>query len=171
MASGGLNLGVDFLPGSLALDPVSARRFDPALAGRIAWFDALITNVDRTAKNPNILLWHREPWLIDHGAALYFHHTWERWEEKATGPFPQIRDHVLLGRADGIRAAGDALAPLLTDGVLAKLVASIPAGWLEGTPFPSVEATRAAYVRYLALRLAGRRAFEEEADRARAERL
>lgn len=171
IASAGLNLGVDYLPGSLSLDPVSLQAFDPALAARTAWFDAFIMNVDRTLKNPNILLWHREPWFIDHGAAFYFHHTWDGWETRAQSAFPAIRDHVLLGRAASITGAGSMAERVLTPSLLAEITALLPDEWLVDVPFGDPAATRNAYLRYLELRLAHREIFEQEAERARAQRL
>ncbi len=171
VASAGLNLGVDYLPGSLGLDAVSLKAIEPGLAARAAWFDAFITNVDRTPKNPNILLWHREPWLIDHGAALYFHHSWDDWEARAASPFPAIRDHVLLSRAASIAGAGEAMARTLTPALLADIVAAVPDEWLTDVPFAAPGITQNAYLRYLELRLAARESFEQEAERARAQRL
>jgi hypothetical protein len=170
VGSAGLNAGLDYLPGSFGIDPLAIHSFDPALAARIVWFDAFITNVDRTLKNPNILLWHRQPWLIDHGAAFYFHHTWESWEERALSPFPMVHDHVLLGRAGGIMDAGDDSAARLGGHLFAELASAIPNDWLIDAPFADAATTRAAYVRYLEDRLASRRRFEEEAERARAKR-
>jgi len=105
-ASVGLNLALDYLPGAFGFDPLQATQVDPALAARIVWFDALLTNVDRTPRNPNLLLWHRQLWLIDHGAALYVHHTWTDYQRRARMPFAAIKDHVLLPAAGDIRAAG-----------------------------------------------------------------
>lgn len=168
VGSAGVNVGIDFLPGSFGLTAGGSRPFAPDRAARVVWFDAFITNVDRTLKNPNILLWHREPWLIDHGAALYFHHTWENWEERALTTFPMIREHVLLPSADAVATAGDACAAALGPSLFSEIVALIPDGWLTETPLGSPADVRSAYVRYLERRLAGRQGFEAEADRARA---
>jgi hypothetical protein len=171
-ASAGLNLGMDYLPGALGFDPLAARAVDPALAAAVVWFDALITNVDRTPRNPNLLLWHRKLWLIDHGAALYMHHTWNDYMARARSPFPAIREHVLLPAAGDIRAADAALAPLVTPSLVESAVAAVPGTWLASdAPFAGAAEQRAAYVAYLLGRLAAPRAFVEEAADARAERL
>ncbi|HWQ11494.1 MAG TPA: HipA family kinase [Roseiflexaceae bacterium] len=171
-ASAGLNLGMDYLPGALGFDPLAARAVDPALAAAVVWFDALITNVDRTPRNPNLLLWHRRLWLIDHGAALYMHHTWADYMARARSPFPAIRDHVLLPVAGDIRAADASLAPLVTPALVEAAVAAVPEEWLApDAPFAGAADQRAAYVAYVLERLAAPRAFVEEAAHARAQRL
>ncbi len=168
-ASAGLNLALDFLPGALGFDPLQATQIEPTLAAQIVWFDALITNVDRTARNTNMLLWHRQLYLIDHGAALYMHHTWINWRERARSAFPQVREHVLLPAAGDLRAADATLAPMITPELIARLVASIPTVWLEAveTPFSDVAEHRAAYADFLDIRLAAPRHFIEEAINAR----
>lgn len=171
-ASAGLNLALDFLPGSLAFDPLAVPLVDPALASAIVWFDAFITNVDRTPRNANLILWHRRLWLIDHGAALYVHHTWADWRSRAAGRFPAIKDHILLPAASAIAQADADLAPRVTPELIAALVAAIPASWLAGEPaFPDGEAHRAAYRDYLTRRLAEPRLFVEEAIHAHAQRV
>lgn len=171
-ASGGLNLALDFLPGSFALDPLNVPEVAPELAARIVWFDALITNVDRTPRNTNLLLWHRQLFLIDHGAALYVQHTWSDWRERARGRFPAIKEHVLLPAAGDLQIADAALAPLVTPELVERLVAAVPEVWLEhGAQFGSVAELRAAYVEYLLTRVAAPRLFAEEAANARAQRL
>lgn len=170
--SGGLNLALDYLPGSLAFDAVAAPAVDPDLAAAIVWFDAFITNVDRTARNTNMLWWHRKLWLIDHGAALYVHHTWTDYLQRARSPFAAIKEHVLLGVAGDIRAADAALAPRVTAELVQQIVAAVPDIWMENDPTPSAPALRrAAYVEYLLTRLAAPRAFVEEAVNVRAQRL
>lgn len=170
--SAGLNLALDYLPGSFNFDPLNAAAVDPELAARIVWLDAFITNVDRTPRNPNMLLWHRNLWLIDHGAALYVHHTWADWRSRATGRFQPIRDHILLPVAGDLRAADESLAPQVTPDLIAELVAAIPDAWLEGEPtFADIAAHRAAYAEYLTTRIAEPRLFVEEAANARAQRL
>jgi hypothetical protein len=159
-ASVGLNLGVDFLPGALPFSPAAGPTPEPELAAEIVWFDALITNVDRTAKNTNMLLWHGRLWLIDHGAALYFHHATGHAEGHEQTPFPAIAEHVLLPFAGPIGAADGRLAPLVNRDVLQEIVAAIPDDWLEGDD-PQV------YVNYLLGRLEEPRAFVGEAERAR----
>jgi hypothetical protein len=170
--SAGLNLALDYLPGSFNFDPLNAPTVDPDLAARIVWFDAFITNVDRTPRNPNMLLWHRNLWLIDHGAALYIHHTWADWQNRASSRFQPIKDHILLRVANDLQAADAALAPLVTNELITELVESIPAEWLEGEPsFASVEEHRAAYAAYLTTRIESPRLFVEEAADARTQRL
>lgn len=169
-ASAGLNLALDYLPGSITFDPLvsQAAQDVEALASRIVWFDALVTNVDRTPRNPNLLVWHRRLWLIDHGASLYFHHAWDRHLERARSPFGPIKDHVLLPWANALEAADAELAPLLTPQVLERIVSQVPDLWLGGEEqFEDVEAHRAAYVEYLKARLEGPRAWVEEARHAR----
>lgn len=169
----GTNFGLAYLAGALAFDPAADRAFDPDLAAAIVWFDAYITNVDRTARNTNLLSWRGARYLIDHGASLYFHYRSEGWERSAQGRFPQIKDHVLLPFAGDIAAAGARLAPLLTEAALTAAVASVPDEWLnEEERFDSPAAYRAAYVAYLRARLTGPRPFEQEArDAAAALRL
>jgi hypothetical protein len=170
-ASEGLNLALDYLPGSIAFDPL----VDQAIVGKsrlvssIVWFDALVTNVDRTPRNTNLLVWHRDLWLIDHGAALYFHHNWsDDTLARSTAPFVAIREHVLLRWASELRAIDDELAALLTPAALDAIVALIPDSWLGDEPrFASADAHRAAYREWLTRRLETPRAWVEEAVRAR----
>ncbi len=157
-ASGGLNLAVDYLPGAINFDP-AADRVDHALASRIVWFDSFISNVDRSARNTNLLTWHEQLWLIDHGAALYFHHGWHGEAEAADKPFPLIKDHVLLAQADAIEDAHAASLGKLSSAVFADILASIPDAWLavegsDAAAFASPAAHRAAYQHYLERRLA-----------------
>jgi hypothetical protein len=159
VASAGSNLGVDFLPASITFSPAAGPAPDPALAAEVVWFDALVTNVDRMPQNPNLLWWHDRLWLIDHGAALYWHHAPDV-ERRATAPFPQIRDHVLLPYAGSIAEADARLAPIVTDEVLRTVVEQVPPAFLDGDD-------PAAYIDYLSARLKAPRAFAEEADRAR----
>ncbi|MEO6772240.1 MAG: HipA family kinase [Kofleriaceae bacterium] len=163
-ASGGINIGLDYLPGALNWEPVMPR-VDAALAARIVWFDALISNVDRTAKNPNMLRWHKQLYLIDHGAALYFHHDWPNRAAKARLPFAPIAQHALLGVAGSLLDADTALAPLVTMDALRAILADVPDDYLTAEPTPA--ATREAYLAYFAERLAAPRAFVEEAERVR----
>jgi hypothetical protein len=156
--SSGLNLALDYLPGSLGFDPL-VEPPDSGLASRIVWFDALVTNVDRTPRNTNLLVWHNRLWLIDHGASLYFHHNWPArdgtaLEAAGRRPFAAVRDHVLLPFVDSIPEADAALAPRLTPEVLRTIVGMIPDEWLANEPgFESVEEVRSAYVVYLSTRL------------------
>jgi hypothetical protein len=152
-ASAGLNLGVDFLPGSLPYSP--ARPPDPDLAAAVVWLDALVENVDRTPRNPNLLLWHGNLWLIDHGAALYVHHGTGDPLAAARRLFPAIRDHVLLGAAGSLLEADARLADRARPDAAAALV---PSAWADG----------AAYAEHLRLRLEAPRDWIEEAERVRA---
>jgi hypothetical protein len=161
-ASAGLNLGIDFLPGALTYDPAAdGFAVDPGVAAAVVWFDALVSNVDRTPRNPNLLVWHERLWLIDHGAALHVHHATPSFAGRASRPFAAIRDHVLLAAAGSVAAADARLAPLLLDGdLLSEVLALVPSEWLGDAP-------RSEYVEYLSRRLAAPRAFAEEAERAR----
>ena len=167
-ASGGLNLGLDYLPGALAYDPLTMP-VAPRLASQLVWFDAFVGNVDRTPRNTNMLWWHGRPWLIDHGAALVFQHQWDGYLERSRRPFAPIRDHVLLGRATELAAADAALPALLTPQRLEAIVALIPDAWLDLDPaFADRAAQRAAYLQYFTARLQAPRAFAEQAEQARA---
>jgi hypothetical protein len=172
--SEGLNLALDYLPGSITFDPTVELPITgkSRLASAIVWFDALVTNVDRTAKNTNLLVWHRNLWMIDHGATLIFHHNWEGYLERSRNLFPQIRDHVLLPWASDLAGVDEELTSLLTDEVVAGVIGFIPESWLGDEPrFSSVEEHRAAYREYLMQRLAPPREWMEEAVRARALRV
>jgi hypothetical protein len=157
-ASAGLNIGLDFLPGAVMFDPV-AEQPAAGLASRIVWLDAYVSNVDRTARNTNMLMWHRQLRLIDHGAALYFHHAWEG--DRSRDPFPLIKDHVLLRFAGDLPGADAAMTGRITPAAIARVAGLIPASWLGDQP-------REAYVDHLTRRLVAPRAFVEEAIRARA---
>ncbi len=169
--SGGLNFGMDFLPGALTFNPAAATArevIDPDFAADVVWLDALVTNPDRSAQNPNLLVWHGRPWLIDHGAALYIHHTWRDPDEHARRPFERIGQHVLLPYADSIVTADKRLASRIDQPTLTDLVAALPDAWLPDDPVAGDAAgQRRAYVRYLTLRLEAPRSFVEEAERAR----
>ena len=169
VASVGTNLGVDFLPGSITFNAAADRVADADWAADVVWFDAFTTNPDRTPKNTNLLAWHGRTWLIDHGAALYVHHTWNDPDEHARRPFERIAEHVLLPFASSIDAASERLAPLVTASLLEDLVGQIPDDWLAPDPRAGdADAQRRAYVGYLHTRLASRDAFTQEAERARA---
>jgi hypothetical protein len=164
----GENFGLAYLSGALAYDPGADRGLGEDLATDIVWLDALTTNVDRTARNTNMLRWRDRLWLIDHGAALYVHHRWEGWEGRIQSPFPQIKDHVLLGLAGDLEEADARLRPLLTDDVLRAVVSDVPDAWLGGEDlFPTLDEHRAAYVQYLSERLNGPRRWLQEAIDAR----
>lgn len=167
-ASAGLNLAMDYLPGAINFDPV-AEQPDADLASRIVWFDALTSNVDRTARNPNMLIWHGRLYLIDHGASLYFHHGWDGDTSQAGKPFPLVRDHVLLRWASDLAGVDADLARRLPEPVIREVVAQVPDAWLQGPDaFADPATQRAAYVDYLVGRLAQREGFVQEAIRARA---
>jgi hypothetical protein len=169
--SAGLNLALDYLPGSLGFDPLVGPP-DSSLASRIVWFDALVTNVDRTPRNTNLLVWHDRLWLIDHGASLYFHHNWPSREGTALEaasqrPFAAVRDHVLLPFARSIPEADAALVSRLSPDVLRAVIDLIPAEWLADEPgFGSVEEVRSAYVAYLRTRLREPRAWVSALEEA-----
>jgi hypothetical protein len=168
-ASAGLNLALDYLPGSVTFDPV-VEQPGADLASRIVWFDAYVTNVDRTVRNTNMLMWHRRLWLIDHGATLYFHHSpgWTADRGRARDPFPLIRDHVLLRAASMLEDIDAAMAGRLTTDIIAGIVDLIPDAWLKDDASEGLGAThRAAYRQYLLDRLASPRAFVEETVRGR----
>lgn len=168
-ASSGLNLGLDWLPGSLTFDPVAGPAPSGDEASAIVWFDAFTSNPDRTARNPNLLCWHRNLWLIDHGASLYFHHAWPQDTSRHRSPFTAIREHVLLPWATAIAAAGRTLAARLTPSTIEQVLARVPDDWLADEPrFPTPAEHRAAYVRHLVQRLESAAEFEQEAERARA---
>ena len=162
--SDGLNLAIDYLPGSVTFDPI-VQTIDPDLASRIVWFDAYVTNVDRTVRNTNMLMWHRRLWLIDHGATLYFHHApdWTSDSSRARAPFPMITNHVLLRQARRLAEVDDAMAAALTPDTIAGIVDWIPERWLTVDGSGNAEQLRHSYVRYLCDRLEGPRAFVEEA--------
>ncbi len=169
-ASVGVNVALDYLPGSITFDPVVDQP-DAVLASSIVWFDALITNVDRTARNTNMLIWHRQLYLIDHGAALYFHHDWASAGDAATRPFARIRDHVLLPFATQLSAVDEVLAAKLGDAVLRDIVNQVPDDWLVDPHFTDSAANRQAYFDLLSQRLQSRQVFLEEAIGAHAARL
>lgn len=160
-ASIGMNLALDYLPGSVMFDPAAGDTADAGLASNAVWFDAFVTNVDRTPQNPNLLRWHKRFYLIDHGAALYFHHNWQNMDQMARSRFPAIRDHVLLPWADGIEIADARLRPLLNDALFDRILEQVPEPWL-------VSGKRSDYAEYFRLRLAAAPAFVEEAVNARA---
>ena len=166
--SPGLNLGVDFLPGSLTFNPRADGRPDADLAAGIVWFDALVTNTDRSPRNPNILAWHRRLFLIDHGASLFVHHTWRDPDDHARRPLTTISDHVMLPYASALDGAHDRLAPMVTATSLREIVGLVPDAWL--LPHPVVGdagAQREAYVRYLLTRVAARGALVESIEELR----
>ncbi|GAB2768315.1 hypothetical protein GCM10027275_08600 [Rhabdobacter roseus] len=170
-ASEGLNLALHYLSGAITYDPL-VTTLDARLASQIVWLDALITNVDRTARNTNMLMWHRELWLIDHGASFFFHHAWDHWEEKARSPFVLIKDHVLLPQATELDAVDAEYRTLLTTEQLQAIVSLIPDDWLTvESPFASAQEHRQAYVQFLTTRLAHSSIFVKAAQDAREARI
>jgi len=165
-ASAGLNLALDYLPGSITFDPL-AQKIEAELASSVVWFDAYVTNIDRTPRNANMLIWHRRLWLIDHGAALYFHHTWKNYQERNRDRFGAIKDHVLLPFASDLQAVDLKMTERLTPEIIDNIVKLIPDSWLVESPFSSSIEHRDAYVDYLLKRLESPHLFLEEAIRAR----
>jgi len=167
-ASVGTNLGMDFLQGSVMFDPAAGDAAGPEVASTAVWFDAFVTNVDRTARNPNLLCWHKALYFIDHGAALYFHHNWKDPAVSAQSRFQAIREHVLLPRADRIESVDPALRARLNDALFSEILADVPDAWLLPEPDATTpSAKRAGYVDYLAARLRAAPLFVEEAVAAR----
>jgi hypothetical protein len=166
-ASEGLNLGVHFLSGAITFDAL-VNQVDTRLASEIVWFDCLIMNVDRTARNTNMLMWHKELWLIDHGAAFYFHHNWQNWQEQAKRTFAPIKDHVLLSKATELDAVNTEFKAILTPDRIRKIAALIPDEWLAGDfPFETATENREVYVQFLVDRVANSEIFVKGAKDAR----
>jgi hypothetical protein len=165
--SAGLNLALDYLPGSITFDPL-VEIVDAKLASQIVWLDCFVTNVDRTPRNTNLLIWHKNLWLIDHGASLYFHHAWKNWEEQSRRAFAQVKDHVLLLRAAELEMVDEKFRSLLTNESIASIVSLIPDDWLAAeSQLESADEKRQIYVEFLQARLAVSGIFVEEAQRAR----
>ena len=168
-SSAGLNLALDYLPGSTMFDPAARDVVTPLEASLAMWFDAFVLNVDRTPRNANLLMWHRKLYLIDHGAALFPHHDWSTMPEKTEAPFAQIAQHVLLRWAREIESAARLARAKLDESVFAGIVSQIPAAWLEAIASgQSADEKRRASVEFLARRLAASKIFEEEAMNAHA---
>jgi hypothetical protein len=165
--SRGLNLGLHFLSGALTFDPVTTK-VDGHLASQIVWLDAFLTNVDRTVKNTNMLMWHKELWLIDHGATLYFHHTWTNWEKAALTPFALIKDHVLLPFADKLEVVNTEIKQVLTNEFIREMVDLIPDEWADTAEEGlSASDVREVYYQFLSRRLENSDNFLNEALNAR----
>lgn len=166
-ASRGLNMGLHFLSGAITYDP-AADMVDGEMASEIVWIDALLTNIDRTVRNTNMLMWHNELWLIDFGSSLYFHYIWDNWESHASGRFPQIKDHVLLPLADRIEETDDRMKEILVPEKIREVVELIPDDWLhwndtELTP----KEIKDVYYRFLTERISQSKIFVKEAIYAR----
>jgi hypothetical protein len=167
-ASTGLNLAVHYLSGAITFDPV-VTTVDARLASAIVWLDSLLTNVDRTARNTNMLMWHKELWLIDHGAALYFHHSWQNWEEQAKRPFMQVKDHVLLRYAAQLEEVDAEFSAILGQEQIQDIVSLIPDDWLlNDAPFETADEHRQAYAEFLTSRLSVSDVLVKGANDARA---
>jgi hypothetical protein len=165
--SQGLNLALHFLSGAINFDPV-VTVVDANKASQIVWLDAFITNVDRTFRNTNMLIWHKELWLIDHGASLYFHHSWINWEKHAQSPFALIKDHVLLPQASMLTEADALFKTILTPETLQSIVNLIPLEWLDWQDtYENPEAIREVYLQFLSMRLNHSQIFIKEAQNAR----
>lgn len=164
--STGLNLGMHYLSGAVSFDPAVVKP-DALLASKIVWLDAFLMNVDRTARNTNMLLWQKELWLIDHGAALYFHHNWDNWKEQSLKPFTQIKDHVLLRQASLLEETDQSMKKLLNKQVIDGIVALIPEDWITATFPESAEMVRNTYSAFLQARLESSEIFVKQALHAR----
>lgn len=165
--SQGLNLGLHYLSGAATFDPV-VTHIDGKTASQIVWMDALLTNVDRTARNTNMLMWHKELWLIDHGASLYFHHSWAGWEKYALSPFVQIKDHVSLPLADRLEEVDAEFKKILTADKIAEIVNLLPDDWLNwGEDGETPQDIRQVYINFLTERLRNSNVFIKEAQHAR----
>jgi hypothetical protein len=166
-ASVGLNLALHYLSGAITFDPAVTKP-DAKLASQIVWLDCLLTNVDRTPRNTNMLIWHKELWLIDHGASLYFHHSWDNWKEQATRPFAQVKDHVLLPWATELNEVDTEFKAILTDECIREIVTLVPDEWLsDDSQNGSAQERREVYIQFLQLRIASSAIFIKEAQNAR----
>ena len=166
-ASVGLNLAVHYLSRAITYDP-NVNKPDPVTASKILWLDCLLMNVDRTCRNTNLLMWNKELWLIDHGASLYFHHSWTKWEEKAELPFAQAKDHVLLQEATALQEVNAPCRAALPPALINSIVALIPDEWLVAdSPFATAEEHRNAYAWFLNTRIAHSDNFVKAANDAR----
>jgi len=162
----GLNLGLHYLSGAITFDPVVTKT-DPLLASKIVWLDCLLMNVDRTARNTNMLLWYKDIWLIDHGASLYFHHSWQDWEQQALKPFTHVKDHVLLPQATELAEVDELFRSSLSEEKIDAIVSLVPDSWLLiDAPFDNTDRHRAAYSKFLKLRIRNSELFVKEAQNA-----
>ena len=164
--SAGLNLALHYLSGAINFDPV-VNKVDPLLASQIVWLDALLMNVDRTVRNTNLLMWRKELWLIDHGASLYFHHTWSNWEEQSFKPFVQIKNHVLLQWASELDKVNESFCSILTKDKVASIISLVPDEWLISESAPDAGENRKVYKQFLLNRISHSHIFVKEAQHAR----
>jgi hypothetical protein len=165
-ASVGLNLGLHYLSGAITFD-ASVMHVPYKLASQIVWLDCLLTNVDRTPRNTNMLTWNKQLWLIDHGAALYFHHSWDNWLEQATRPFVQVKDHVLLSRATELEAVDEEFKLILTPERIEAIVSLIPDEWIKSEWHETPDEVRHIYAQFLNTRIASSAIFVNEVQHAR----
>lgn len=165
-ASVGLNLALHYLSGAITYDP-TVTKIEQLLASQIVWLDCLLTNMDRTPRNTNMLFWHKELWLIDHGASLYFHHSWQNWEEQAKRPFMLVKDHVLLPQAEFLTEVDESFKTILTPSLIQDVLNLIPDEWLNEDIFKSSQAQREAYALFLKTRIANSAIFVKEAQNAK----
>jgi len=165
-ASTGLNLALHYLSGAITFDPV-AIKIAPLLASQILWLDSLLLNVDRTARNTNMLWWHKELWLIDHGASLYFHHSWQNLDFNTPRPFPNIKDHVFLTQATELDEVDTTFKSILTEEKIRAIVALVPDDFLDDPYFETKEQHRNAYAQFLITRVLSSHVFVKEAQDAR----
>jgi hypothetical protein len=166
-ASVGLNLALHYLSGAITYDP-AVNKVNQEMASLIVWLDCLLMNVDRTPQNTNMLTWHKELWLIDHGASLYFHHSWNNWEDYAKRPFTQVKDHVLLPKATDLKNAGEHFRSILTADRIRSIVSLLPDEWLsDGIFTEKPDEVRNIYADFLVTRMNNADIFENEAQNAR----
>jgi hypothetical protein len=164
--STGLNLALHYLSGAINFDPI-VNKVDSLLASQIVWLDALLMNVDRTVRNTNLLMWRKELWIIDHGASLYFHHTWNNWEEQSLKPFVQIKDHVLLQWAGELDKIDESFRSILTQEKVASIVSLVPDEWLVNESASNADENRKVYEQFLLNRISQSHIFVKEAQHAR----
>lgn len=164
--SAGLNLALHYLSGAINFDPV-VNRVDPLMASQVVWLDALLMNVDRTVRNTNLLMWRKELWIIDHGASLYFHHSWTNWEEQSVKPFVRVKDHVLLKWASELDSVDKDFRSLLSKEKIVSIVRLIPGDWLVSQSAPDADENRKVYEQFLLNRISHSHIFVNEAQNAR----
>lgn len=164
--SAGLNLALHYLSGAINFDPV-VNKVDPLMASQVVWLDALLMNVDRTVRNTNLLMWRKELWIIDHGASLYFHHSWTNWEEQSVKPFVQVKDHVLLKWASELDSVDKDFRSLLSKEKIVSIVRLIPGDWLVSQSAPDADENRKVYEQFLLNRISHSHIFVNEAQNAR----
>ncbi|HZF64806.1 MAG TPA: HipA family kinase [Chitinophagaceae bacterium] len=165
-ASAGLNLALHYLSGAISFDPV-VNKIDPLIASKVVWLDSFLTNVDRTARNTNMLMWQKELWLIDFGACLYFHHSWSNWEEQSIKPFVQVKDHVLLPYASELPSIDLWMHSNINEALVQSIIEHIPEEWLTNDSSHSVDESRSVYRKFLLNRLHHSHIFLKEAQHAR----